>query len=1131
MKTIYPLKSTILKQNGGGIKRKKTLLKGFIFLFFLVTPILLSPIKIDEGGQISNPPNKNIKNSYFWVLPGPIVIDDFGSYTWADAVGENWCNGSGIYSDPYIIENVTINGGNSSSCIEIRNSTVYFIIRNCTVFNSTLGTSNPYYNAGIKLVNTTNGKILDNNCSDNNGMGIYLYNDCHNNTVSGNNVTNNLWFGIQLRSNCDNNTVSENTMINNYLDGIYLYGCSNNNISGNAANENRYGIYLYKNCNNNTVSENAANENSYGIYLYNNCNNNTVSENTLKNNNVSGIYLQDCSDIILSENTMMKCGLTIVPTLLSRLQSFEIDTSNEVNQKPIYYYVNEEGLEKDDFMDAGQVFLVNCSYCTISGVNASRTSTGISLYSSSHNDILGNNASNNSGNGIELYNCNDTAVLGNNASYNLGTGIYLDVCNNTAVSRNTASDNKQYGVGQYLYECNNSTISGNILNRNYLQGVCAIWGDNINISNNTCNENQDGIDVWFIDNITISGNTASLNQYHGLYLMWCNNGTISENNASNNLETGITLNADSSENIITKNLLINNDLYGMVLDSSGVKNNTIWLNSFVDNGIHAKDDGAYNQWDNGGIGNFWDDYSGTGSYFIQGTATSEDRYPLINTTPIVDFSANNTNIILGQSIQFNYTGGGGNLPLTFEWNFGDGTVSREQDPIHVYDQPGIYLVNLSVIDVNGDNDTETKAGYITVSLDTTPNVDFSANETEIIQGQPIKFTFNGMLGNSPFTFEWHFGDGINSTEQDPVHTYNQPGVYSVNLIVIDVNGDNDTETKAGYINVSLDTKPNVDFSANETVIIQGQPVRFMYRGSGGNAPLAFFWEFGDGTNSTDQVPVHVYDQPDLYVVALTITDFNGDSGKKTGLITVLEDFKPTVNFSIDGSRFVDGRPIQFFFTGNEGNAPLSFYWEFGDGTSSTEQNPVHAYESPGIYNVTLTITDANGDVEIMTMRIEVFENSDLIPFFPIEIILIVTSLSIFTVVSSVILIKKRRKNGATTLPIGKIIPSDKILQTKMPLKVSSKTTPEVKHELVFYEDGLIKEGAGPSTKEKVALETLDESGMDVEKQKYICIVHKGPVKGENVYICPHCQAFYCKDCVNALREQGEKCWSCQNYFT
>ena len=398
-----------------------------------------------------------IKLSGFWELTGNLIsIDDSDpSKNWSyTALHYDWCSGSGNWTDPYVIENVTINAQYSGSCIEIKNSDVYFIVRNCLLYN----TGYSWDDAGIKLDNVDSGNIINNDCS-NNYRGINLLNS-NNNTLSGNIASNNNYYGIYFEWDCDNNTLSGNT---------------------------------------------ASNNNYYGIYLEWNCDNNTLSGNTASNNRYAGMYLSGGSNNKLYGNLMNFCGIHLEGTLL-KLASLSIDVTNLVNNKPVYYYVNETDLGPSNFTNAGQIILINCSNSIISELNFSECTTGIFLGYSNNNTLSGNSANNNGYAGIHLYNSDDNTLSGNTANNN-DYGIYLErECNNNILSGNTANDN-DYGISLGS-ECNNNTLSGNTANINFYAGISLGWESNNN---------------------TLSGNTASNNYYDGISLSGTSNNNLSGN--------------------------------------------------------------------------------------------------------------------------------------------------------------------------------------------------------------------------------------------------------------------------------------------------------------------------------------------------------------------------------------------------------------------------------------------------------------------------------------------------------------------------------------------------------------------------------------------------------------------------
>ncbi len=212
------------------MKPKNKIIFTIGILLALSSIISNSPIFSVRYSDDSNFDTKNLQNS---ALSGRIHIDN----NWTAAKSAGIVTGDGIYSDPYVIEDLVIDAGDLGSGILIENSDVYFKVVNCTVYNSGIRVSD----AGIKFYEVAYGKLINNNAS-NNQNGIYL-DYSNNNTISGN-IANNNSFGIYLYESNDN-LISGNTVNNNYHDGISLWWFSDNNhVSGNTANNNTCGIRL-----------------------------------------------------------------------------------------------------------------------------------------------------------------------------------------------------------------------------------------------------------------------------------------------------------------------------------------------------------------------------------------------------------------------------------------------------------------------------------------------------------------------------------------------------------------------------------------------------------------------------------------------------------------------------------------------------------------------------------------------------------------------------------------------------------------------------------------------------------------------------------------------------------------------
>ncbi|MFX0000846.1 MAG: nitrous oxide reductase family maturation protein NosD, partial [Candidatus Hermodarchaeota archaeon] len=482
-------------------------------------------------------------------VSGKIHIID--NSVWLDFKNVGKCTGSGTYSDPYVIEDLIIDGGDSGICILIENSDVFFKIENCTFYKS----GEFWGDAGIRLLGVSNGALINNNASYNR-RGIWLE-DSNNNTISGNTVNNNGDEGISLYFNNNYNTISGNTANNNRGAGILLeYDNNNNTISGNTANNNTIGIGLLFS-NNNNISGNTANFNSGAGITVSSCNNSTVSENLIIG---AGISLEFSNNSTVSGNIMIKCGLRVYGSLAT-LISCDIDTTNLVNGKPLYYYTHEVYLGPSDFMNTGQFILVNCNDSVISNLNISIASGGISLYYCNNNTISGNTINNNDI-GIRLYNCNNNTISGNTANNN-GGGISSQG-NNNIISGNIANNNTFNGI--HLETSDDNIISGNTVNSNGRYGIafndffcgdCRTICHYNTISENTANNNLVGISLTENEKSTVSRNSANNNKY-GIRLSGSYYNNVSGNTANNNL-IGIFLEY-SINNTVSGNRLIGNRL-------------------------------------------------------------------------------------------------------------------------------------------------------------------------------------------------------------------------------------------------------------------------------------------------------------------------------------------------------------------------------------------------------------------------------------------------------------------------------------------------------------------------------------------------------------------------------------------
>jgi len=351
-------------------------------------------------------------------------------------------------------------------------------------------------------------------------------------------------------------------------------------------------------------------------------------------------------------------------------------------------------------------------------------------------------------------------------------------------------------------------------------------------------------------------------------------------------------------------------------------------------------------------------YSVAGTYTVTLTVSGADGSDDIIQTdliyadgaPAVGFTASVTSGLAPLSVDFSDTSSG--YVTSWSWFLGDGNSSTDQNPSHTYFLPGTYFVQLTVDGPCG-SDVEMKLGYIEVYGPVT--ADFTADVTTGCS--PLTVNFTDTSAGSPTTWLWDFGDGQTDTLQNPTHVFSGPGPYDVTLTATGPGGSDD-EAKASFISLTPGT--TAAFSASDSSGIA--PLSVTFTDASVNA-TGWTWDFGDGGTDLVQNPVHEYTTAGVYTVTLIATgDCEPDTLVLTDLITVTTPSAPVTAFSATP---VSGcGPLEVTFTDETTGDVTSWLWNFGDGTTSAVQNPVHSYGAPGLYTVTLLATGPGGSTPL-----------------------------------------------------------------------------------------------------------------------------------------------------------------------
>jgi PKD repeat protein len=315
---------------------------------------------------------------------------------------------------------------------------------------------------------------------------------------------------------------------------------------------------------------------------------------------------------------------------------------------------------------------------------------------------------------------------------------------------------------------------------------------------------------------------------------------------------------------------------------------------------------------------------------------------VVNSSPSPSFTMSNYIGCAPLAVTFNNTTPGAN---TYRWYFGDGDSSYIASPLHIYDTTGYFAATLFATNAQGCSRSYYNGWYYVNSSG--PQTNF---KPDVVSGcAPLSVNFNNNTTGA-VSFQWDFGDGSTSIQQHPSHTYTANGNYTVKLIALNAMGCSDTMIYPVQISVSSLVMNHVP-PAPVTVCA---PYTVFFADN--TAASAWLWEFGDGTTSSLSNPRHTFASPGIYQVDLTVWLANGGCSYKIQNFQtfIVEGTRPGFTYTVSPCP-----PYAVTFTDTTTGA-ATYNWSFGDGSSSSLQNPVHIYPSPGSYTVNLTATTASG---------------------------------------------------------------------------------------------------------------------------------------------------------------------------
>jgi gliding motility-associated-like protein len=355
------------------------------------------------------------------------------------------------------------------------------------------------------------------------------------------------------------------------------------------------------------------------------------------------------------------------------------------------------------------------------------------------------------------------------------------------------------------------------------------------------------------------------------------------------------------------------------------------------------------------------------------------------TDGVTQFCENNCTSFTSTTV-FDPTFSNGAATATYAWSFPGGTpaTSDLQNPVVCYEDPGVYSVTLTVTDNIGESAPATQANLLTID-DCGPVIAISASSQVVCANeQCIDFT-DLSTGNDVNAWLWTFEsasgfDVQNSILQNPTNIcLNEVGFYNVTLQATDLDGT-ESQTFSNYIEVLDCSGPDIDFSANRLVICPGECIQLTDESTSNGTITAWNWTLPGGQAegealpgvSTQQNPVVCYSAPGSYNITLSATDQEGPSAI-TKTITIIVDpctGPPEVNIGASETVICTGDCVDFF--DQSLGLVEDYLWVFqgiediNDITSDEENPSVICYPNPGVFDVTLTVSNSNNEIDSQT---------------------------------------------------------------------------------------------------------------------------------------------------------------------
>jgi len=305
--------------------------------------------------------------------------------------------------------------------------------------------------------------------------------------------------------------------------------------------------------------------------------------------------------------------------------------------------------------------------------------------------------------------------------------------------------------------------------------------------------------------------------------------------------------------------------------------------------------------------------------------------------------------------------------ITYSWEFGDTSSSTSPTPSHIYTAPGAYHVNLTVTD---DYENTSTASIIVIVKNVEPVIVTGVEKNSAFEDEPIVFdaSFCWDTPSDSLSFNWDFGDGVQTEESVASHAFQSEGYFMVTLTITDRHGCKNTSTH--YITVTNNAPWDVSAGEDISTYVD-HAVEF--NGSAKDTisdigSLKYSWDLGDGMKAMGQNVTHVYSESGVYEVNLTVTDNNGASAYAWVNVTAKD---PEILVSVSSYQIFHDETVFFNASHELDDGSFVYTWHFGDGYSADEKNVSHTFNKVGIFTPLLIVNDGMENTSVFLPEITV----------------------------------------------------------------------------------------------------------------------------------------------------------------